>query len=75
MGKSPRISGKEVIRRLTKAGFYVSRTKGSHHRLVHADGRRTTVPVHPGETIGVGLLDKIVTDDCRMTMVEFDKLA
>ena len=36
------------------------RTQGSHHRLRHADGRVTTVPVHAGETIGPGLLASIL---------------
>ena len=28
----------------------------------HTDGRRTVVPVHAGETIGPGLLSKILKD-------------
>jgi len=28
----------------------------------HPDGRRTVVPVHTGETIGPGLLSKILKD-------------
>ena len=40
--------------------------RGSHHFLRHADGRRTVVPVHTGETIGSGLLSKILRD-CGMT--------
>jgi predicted RNA binding protein YcfA (HicA-like mRNA interferase family) len=40
----------------------VLRVKGSHHVLGHADGRRTVVPVHAGETIGPGLLAKIIAD-------------
>jgi len=30
--------------------------------LRHPDGRATTVPVHAGETIGPGLLSKILRD-------------
>jgi predicted RNA binding protein YcfA (HicA-like mRNA interferase family) len=30
--------------------------------IVHADGRRTVVPVHAGEIIGPGLLRKILTE-------------
>lgn len=47
---------------LTRAGFVVVRVRGSHHFLRHADGRRTTVPVHVGESIGPGLLSKILRD-------------
>ncbi|MCC7375298.1 MAG: type II toxin-antitoxin system HicA family toxin [Verrucomicrobiales bacterium] len=38
------------------------RIRGSHHFLAHPDGRRTVVPVHSGETIGPGLLRKILAD-------------
>jgi predicted RNA binding protein YcfA (HicA-like mRNA interferase family) len=38
------------------------RIRGSHHSLRHPDGRYTVVPVHAGETIGVGLLHKILKD-------------
>lgn len=62
MIKTPRITGKEVIRALNKDGFKVVRVKGSHHFLQHFDGRCTVVPVHRGETIGVGLMNKILND-------------
>ena len=39
-----------------------SRAQGSHHYLRHQDGRSTVVPVHAGETIGRGLLAKILRD-------------
>jgi predicted RNA binding protein YcfA (HicA-like mRNA interferase family) len=51
----PRITGREVISTLRRAGFEVARIKGSHHFLRHSDGRGTVVPVHAGETIGPGL--------------------
>jgi predicted RNA binding protein YcfA (HicA-like mRNA interferase family) len=38
------------------------RIKGSHHFLQHPDGRRTVVPIHAGEIIGPGLLNKILKD-------------
>lgn len=58
----PGIAGKELVAALRKAGFEVVRTKGSHHFLRHADGRTTVVPVHAGETIGPGLISKILRD-------------
>ena len=45
---------------LKKAAFQVARIKGSHHFLSHSNGRSTVVPVHSGETIGPGLLLKIL---------------
>ena len=62
MGKLPRVRGREVIAALRKAGFTVIRIKGSHHFLRHADGKCTVVPVHAGEIIGPGLLNKILRD-------------
>ena len=51
---------------LRKAGFEVLRMKGSDNFLRHPDGRCTVIPVHRGETIGPGLLSKILRD-CDMT--------
>ncbi len=62
MTSLPSLSGKELIAALRKAGFEVLRVKGSHHFLRHADGRSTVVPVHSGESIGPGLLAKILRD-------------
>jgi predicted RNA binding protein YcfA (HicA-like mRNA interferase family) len=47
---------------LRKQGFVPVRTRGSHVFLKHSDGRVTTVPVHSNETIGTGLLLKILKD-------------
>ena len=73
MSTFPAITGKELISALSKAGFSVSRVKGSHHFLQHADGRTTVVPVQSGETIGPGLLSKIVRD-CEVSREELHRL-
>jgi predicted RNA binding protein YcfA (HicA-like mRNA interferase family) len=62
MGQFPSITGGELIKALAKADFVVARIKGSHHRLEHPDGRKTTVPVHGKETLGPGILLKILRD-------------
>jgi len=69
----PSISGKDLLAALRKAGFEVARIKGSHHFLRHADGRTTVVPVHSGETIGPGLLSKIIRD-CDLSREALHKL-
>ena len=56
------VTGKALILALQKIGFEVLRIKGSHHFLRHPDGRTTVVPVHSGETLGPGLLSKILRD-------------
>jgi predicted RNA binding protein YcfA (HicA-like mRNA interferase family) len=66
MSKLPRCTGKQLIDALQQAGFEVVRARGSHHFLRHPDGRSTVVPVHAGETIGPGLLSKILRD-CELS--------
>ena len=69
MSKLPSLTGKQVIDALQCSGFVVMRIKGSHHYMRHADGRATVVPVHAGETVGPGLLSKILRD-CELTRNE-----
>ena len=59
--------------RMRKAGFEVLRAKGSHHILRHADGRTTVVPAHSGDTIGPGLLAKILRD-CDLSREQLSNL-
>jgi predicted RNA binding protein YcfA (HicA-like mRNA interferase family) len=67
MSRSPRVTGLELISALGNGGFSIVRIKGSHHFLRHQDGRSTVVPSHSGETIGPGLLHKILRD-CQLTV-------
>ena len=62
MSNFPAISGKQLVKILKNFGFEVIRTKGSHNFLRHPDGRSTTVPVHSNETLGTGILSKILKD-------------
>ena len=75
MSKLPSLTGKNVVKALRRAGFSVVRIKikGSHHSMKHADGRTTVVPVHAGETLGPGLMSKILRD-CELTKEEFRSL-
>jgi predicted RNA binding protein YcfA (HicA-like mRNA interferase family) len=73
MARTPVVRGKDLITALTRVGFEVVRTKGSHRFLKHPDGRATVVPVHSGETIGVGLLRKILRD-AELTVEELTAL-
>lgn len=73
MSRLPRLTGKEIVASLGKAGFELARVRGSHHFLRHPDGRRTVVSVHAGETIGPGLLGKVLRD-CEMSRDELRTL-
>ncbi|HZY90877.1 MAG TPA: type II toxin-antitoxin system HicA family toxin [Gemmataceae bacterium] len=50
-----------------------SRVRSSHYFLQHPDGRRTVVLVHKGETIGPGLMSKILRD-CGLDREQFRAL-
>ncbi|MDJ1184972.1 type II toxin-antitoxin system HicA family toxin [Roseofilum casamattae] len=73
MSKLPAISGQQAIRALEKIGFEIIRQKGSHVRLKDEDERVTTIPIHPGKTLGKGLLRKII-GDVELTVEEFIEL-
>ncbi len=73
MPKLTPINSKELIKILERQGFKPIHQKGSHLRMVHADGRKTTVPVHSGEKVGVGLLRKILRD-AGISRTDFEKL-
>ncbi len=60
MRRLPSITGKQLIGALKRLGFQEVRIRGSHRYLRHPDGRTTVVPAHAGETIGPGLLTKIL---------------
>ena len=73
MSRIPRVTGSDLLAALAKAGFTVIRVKGSHHFLRHDDGRSTVVPAHSGETIGPGLLHKILRD-CQLKVENLERL-
>ncbi|MBZ5585590.1 MAG: type II toxin-antitoxin system HicA family toxin [Acidobacteriia bacterium] len=73
MSRAPCTTGAELISALERAGFRVLRVKGSHRFLHHADGRSTVVPAHSGETIGPGLLHKILRD-CHLSSDDLSEL-
>ena len=69
--RPPALTARDVMRALTRAGFTVSRTSGSHCRLIH-DGdpaRKVTVPVHSGD-LKRGTLRAIIAQ-AGMTVAEF----
>jgi len=41
---------------------------------MHSDGRKTTIPIHGNEPIGIGLLLKIIRQDLKISREEFEKL-
>lgn len=71
MAKLPRLSGKEVIRALGKAGFSSIRQRGSHVVMVKNTAERKiplVVPMH--KEIDTGTLLEIIRQS-KMTREEF----
>ena len=62
MPKLPIIRTRELIRVLEKLGFSKHHQVGNHAQYKHADGRRTTVPIHQGRDIGKKMLSGIMHD-------------
>lgn len=54
-------------------GFILTRTKGSHERWNHSDGRSLTIPIHGGREIGPPLFFKMVRQ-LGITLDEFNRL-
>ena len=73
MSRYPSVTGKELINVLKKIDFTVIRVRGSHHFLRHTDGRTTVVPVHSGDTLGSGILLKILKD-CALSRDDLQDL-
>jgi len=73
MSQRSAVTGRQVVTALEKAGFVTLRTRSSHYFLRHPDGRTTVVPIHAGETIGPGLMSKILRD-CELSRDQFAAL-
>jgi predicted RNA binding protein YcfA (HicA-like mRNA interferase family) len=69
--KLPVITGKDLVKLVENLGFIHINTVGSHMVFKHPDGRRTTIPIHSGEELGPGLLNKIIKKDLQISRDEF----
>jgi predicted RNA binding protein YcfA (HicA-like mRNA interferase family) len=72
MAKLPRVTARQALRALQRAGWYRHHQKGSHLVLKHPDkpAARVTIPVHAGETLYPKTLLSIL-DQAGMTAEEF----
>ena len=69
------LKGREVLRKLKKAGFEVVRIKGSAYYLKHPrTGRFTSVHIHGNQDIPLGTLRAIVIEQAGLTSEEFNDL-
>ena len=72
MPRPPSVPPRRLIRVLERIGFMHVHGKGSHLVFAHADGRKTTVPMH-GKDIPLGTLRAIIKD-LHMMVGEFIKI-
>lgn len=61
-----------MIKALERNGFVEKKSRGSHRRLGHPDGRWTQVAVHP-KPIPIGTLRKILRQ-AEISLDELNKL-
>ena len=73
MPKLKPIKPEKLISILQKMGFQEKRQKGSHKSFYHTDGRVLTVPFHRGREISIGVLNKIIKHELKITREEFGK--
>lgn len=74
MSRLTPIPAKTLIKIISDLGFILKRQHGSHMFFEHSDGRTTVIPNHPGEDLGIGLLNKIIKKDLDLTRDDFVKL-
>lgn len=60
----------KICENCSVAAISVVRIHGSHHFPRDSEGRTTVVPVHAGDTLGRGLLSKILRD-CELDREQF----
>jgi len=62
MPKLPRLTARQIIRVLEKAGFSLARQSGSHMIYRNASGKRVTVPFHASKILHPKVLKSIMRD-------------
>lgn len=63
MPKLPVLRAREIIKALKKLGFFEHRQRGTSHLILkHPNGRRVSVPVHPGKDVKPGTLRGMLED-------------
>ncbi|MEK7581642.1 MAG: type II toxin-antitoxin system HicA family toxin [Patescibacteria group bacterium] len=71
MPKLAQVKSRDLVKIVTMLGFKFRAQSGSHAVYTHPDGRKTTIPIHPSQTIGIGLLTKIIKKDLKITRQNF----
>jgi predicted RNA binding protein YcfA (HicA-like mRNA interferase family) len=62
MPKLPRLTARQIVAVLEKAGFSLARQSGSHMIYKNAAGKRTTIPFHSSRILHPKILKSILRD-------------
>ncbi|MBU1089871.1 type II toxin-antitoxin system HicA family toxin [Patescibacteria group bacterium] len=62
MGLLPRMTAREIISIVEKRGFSLARQSGSHKIYKNKQGKRLTIPFHPGKILHPKVLKNIFRD-------------
>jgi predicted RNA binding protein YcfA (HicA-like mRNA interferase family) len=62
MPKLPRLTARQIVAVLEKAGFSLARQSGSHMIYKNAEGKRVTVPFHASKILHPKVLKSILRD-------------
>jgi predicted RNA binding protein YcfA (HicA-like mRNA interferase family) len=62
MPRLPRVTAREIVAALEKAGFSLARQSGSHMIYKNAAGKRVTVPFHVAQVLHPKVLKNILRD-------------
>jgi len=73
MPKLPRITARDIIAVLERAGFTLARQSGSHKIYKNAAGKRATVPYHASKTLHPKVLKSILRD-ANLSVEDLEKL-
>ena len=73
MPKIPPLGGHKLVGILERAGFKITRQKGSHVILINDRKMRIVVPIHPGKDVKPGLT-RAIMKEAGLSREEFLKL-
>lgn len=73
MPKLPRLTARQIIAILEKAGFSLARQSGSHMIYRNPAGKRATVPFHASKILHPKVLKSILRD-AELTVEVLEKL-
>ncbi len=73
MPKLPRLTAREIIAFLEKAGFSLVRQSGSHMIYRNPAGKRATVPFHGSKILHPKVLKSILRD-AELTVEDLERL-